>query len=303
MKKLASMPDQLNLFTHINSPTPKEDKIAEILETRRERFQSRRDRRLENASDRAATNRRFATSYSTQSSQMAKCIPLGQPILVGHYSEGRDRRFRQRMRGAVDKSVEASKKAQYYEDKVASIESNTAIYSDDPNAIDKITERIAELVKQQEFWKAGNKIAKSKKLTEEQKIEQLEQGGHSLNILIPTYGRIGYPGYKLTNNNGNIKRLRDRLELLSRTLAKAAELGDTEQEYPELKLTVKQSRTINRLQLKFEGKPSKEIREMLGQNGFRFSPSDDKSWQRQLPESDFIERRIIEKISELSKPL
>lgn len=300
MKKSSSVGQLSLLFTPVDLPVPIDSKIVEILDIRRDRFQERRDRRIDNASERAVSNRRFATSYSKQSSDMARCIPLGQPILIGHYSEGRDRRFRARMRGAMDKSVAAGKKADYYEAKVTSIEENTAIFSDDPDAIDKLEARIKELVEQQNFWKAGNKIAKSKKLTEEQKTKQLTETGHSLDILVPTYGRVGYADYKLTNNNGNINRLKKRLEALSRTLIQAAELGDTEQEYPELKLVIKQSRTINRLQLVFNGKPSTEIRQILKYNGFKWAPSEG-AWQRQLPESNFMEQHIVTEIYKLSK--
>lgn len=291
-------PQQLNLLD-IQPDRSSEDKIAEVIEIRRSRFQDRRERRLENASNRAESNRRFATSSRKKSDEMARCIPFGQPILIGHHSEGRDRRFRERMRNAMDKSVELERKAQYYDSKVEAIKSNTAIFSDDPDAIDKLKERIDELTRQQEFWKAGNKIAKSKKLTDSEKIEQLKLAGHRTEILVPKYGRIGYPDYYLTNNNGNIRRLKIRLEQLTRTLITAAEKGDTEKEYPELKLTVKHSRTINRLQLIFNGKPDANIRQLLKTNGFKWAPSEG-AWQRQMPESDYLENYVITKIREIS---
>ncbi|WP_299212303.1 DUF3560 domain-containing protein [uncultured Tateyamaria sp.] len=38
-------------------------------------------------------------------------IPFGQPILVGHHSEGRHRRALERAHAAMDRGVEASKRA------------------------------------------------------------------------------------------------------------------------------------------------------------------------------------------------
>jgi Domain of unknown function (DUF3560) len=310
MKKITS-PDQLSLL--LLTPTPLDpaaqsisiddqitldSKIAEVLATRRNRFQERRERRLENANNRADSNRRLASSFRTRSNQMSRCIPFGQPILIGHHSEGRDRRFRQRMRDTMNKSIEAGNKAQYYDDKVTAIENNTAIFADDPDAIAKLKARIDELTRQQEFWKSGNKIAKSKKLSDEQKVEQLKSAGHPTEILIPTYGRVGYADYELSNNNANLRRLKTRLEQLTRTLVVAAELGNTEQEYPELKLVIKQSRTINRIQLVFDGKPNEAIRQLLKAQGFRWTPSEG-AWQRQMPESSHLESYIVEKISQL----
>lgn len=303
MRKSTPAPvDQLSLFS-IPAPRtePIDPKITEILDIRRDRFRSRRDRRIDNANDRAASNRRFATSYSKQSSDMARCIPFGQPILIGHHSEGRDRRFRSRMRGAMDKSVEASKKADYYEAKVTAIENNIAIFSDDPDAIVKLQAKIDTALAEQENWKAGNKIVKSKKLTIEQKIDQLTDAGHCPSILTPDFcGRIGYADYLLTNNNANIRRMRLRLEQLSRTLIKAVELGDSETKYPDLDLVVKNARTIDRLQLIFSGKPSLEIRTLLKSSGFRWAPSE-SAWQRKLPESDFVEKHIITAISNIPR--
>lgn len=45
--------------------------------------------------------------------------PQGQPILIGHYSEGRDRRYRDRIQNKFEKGVEESKKAEYFEQRAA----------------------------------------------------------------------------------------------------------------------------------------------------------------------------------------
>jgi hypothetical protein len=45
----------------------------------------------------AARAQRDSTAQLTEAARMAGCIPLGQPVLVGHHSEGRDRNFRARI--------------------------------------------------------------------------------------------------------------------------------------------------------------------------------------------------------------
>jgi hypothetical protein len=293
---------QLNLFDDsVNTPAPteSEEKAQEILNNRRDRFESRKERRLDNAHRQGLKNRKLSKSFYDRSTTMARCIPMGQPILVGHHSEQRDRRFRRRLWDLMGKSVAANDKAKYYEEKAEAIESNRAIFSDDPDAIEKLKEKIAAAVDRQDFMKAGNKIVKSKKLTIEQKIEQLKAAGHSALILQPDFcGRVGYADYELTNNNANIRRMKQRLEQLEKALTNAVEIGDTEEEYPDLDLIVRHVRTINRIQLIFSGKPSVQIRNLLKSHGFRWAPSEG-AWQRHL--NGFGCRQTIDAIEKISK--
>jgi Domain of unknown function (DUF3560) len=293
---------QLNLFDITgNTPasTESEEKAQEILDNRRDRFESRKERRLDNAHHQGLKNRKLSKSFYDRSTTMARCIPMGQPILVGHHSEQRDRRFRNRLWNLMGQSVAANDKAKYYEEKAEAIESNQSISSDDPDAIEKLKEKIAAAVDRQDFMKAGNKIVKSKKLTIEQKIEQLKAAGHSALILQPDFcGRVGYADYELTNNNANIRRMKQRLEQLERAFINAVEKGDTEQEYPDLDLIIRHARTINRIQLIFSGKPSLEIRNLLKSHGFRWAPSEG-AWQRHL--NGFGYRQTIDAIAKISK--
>jgi Domain of unknown function (DUF3560) len=293
---------QLNLFDDsANTPasTELEEKAQEILDNRRYRFESRRDRRLDNAHRQGLKNRKLSKLLYERSTTMARCIPMGQPILIGHHSEKRDRRFRRRMWDVMGKSVAASDKAEYYEQKAAAIETNQAIFSDDPDAIEKLKEKIAAAVDRQDFMKAGNKIVKSKKLTIDQKTEQLKAAGHCTLILQPDFcGRVGYADYELTNNNANIRRMKQRLEQLEKALINAVDIGDTEEEYPDLDLIVRHARTINRVQLIFSGKPSVQIRNLLKSHGFRWAPSEG-AWQRHL--TGFGCRHTIDAIETLLK--
>jgi Domain of unknown function (DUF3560) len=293
---------QLNLFDDsVNTPasTELEEKAQEILDNRRDRFESRKERRLDNAHRQGLKNRKLSKSFYDRSTSMARCIPMGQPILVGHHSEKRDRRFRKRLWNIMGQSVAASDKAEYYEQKAAAIETNRSISSDDPDAIEKLKEKIAAAVDRQDFMKAGNKIVKSKKLTIEQKAEQLEAAGHSAMILQPDFcGRVGYADYELTNNNANIRRMRQRLEQLEKALTNAVEIGDTEKEYPDLDLVVRHARTINRIQLLFDKKPSVQIRNLLKSHGFRWAPSEG-AWQRHL--NGVVCRHTIDAIAQISK--
>lgn len=52
---------------------------------------------------------------------VSSMIPMGQPILVGHHSENRHRRDLRRIDSGMRKSIEESKKADYYSSKVSSL--------------------------------------------------------------------------------------------------------------------------------------------------------------------------------------
>ena len=60
---------------------------------------------------------RKSTEYFNKSSDAVKHIPMGQPILVGHYSEKRHRRDLDNSWNALGKSVEFSDKAEAHESK------------------------------------------------------------------------------------------------------------------------------------------------------------------------------------------
>ncbi len=79
--------------------------------------------------------------------QISNAIPLGQPILVDHYSAGRHRSDLNKMDNAMRKSIAEDEKADYYRNKLKNIDNNNAISSDDPKAIDKIQEKIDVLEK------------------------------------------------------------------------------------------------------------------------------------------------------------
>ena len=132
-------------------------------EKRRERYLTKA------ASARKESHRRFQTAHS-----MAQAIPFGQPILVGHHSEKRDRAYRKRIDQNFQKSFDANEKARYYEDKATSVGMG-GISSYDPDAIRKLEEKLARLRRRQEFMKAANKAVRMK--DEEKGNRQLEELG------------------------------------------------------------------------------------------------------------------------------
>lgn len=234
-------------------------------------FEERKENRLEAYQSLAEKNAALSTSLYDHARKMSDCIPFGQPILVGHHSEKRDRNYRNKIHNTMGKSVEASNKAAYYKDRAETLLNNTAISSDDPNAIDKLQEKLAGLEATQELYKSINKVIK-KKLGEAEKVTLLVDLGlkeeTAIKLLQPDFcGRIGVPSYKLTNNNGNMKRVRDRITHLERL----SKIQSSEEEINGVRLVV--STEDNRVQLFFPGIPAESVRKELKSNGFRWAPS------------------------------
>ena len=93
------------------------------------------------------------------------------------------------------------------------------IKSSDDDAIEKLNEKIEAALAVQEKMKASNKVIKSKKLSQDEKVEKLIALGHgeleARKLFVPDFcGRIGYADYLLKNNNANIRRMKKRVESL-----------------------------------------------------------------------------------------
>lgn len=110
----------------------------EDYEERKERKKERYQAKLEKAEQ---ESKRYYESYQ----KMSEAIPLGQPILTDHYSANSMRNAYQRKNNQFDKSVKEDKKAEYYREKLDSLDNNNAISSDDPKAIEKLENKIQEL--------------------------------------------------------------------------------------------------------------------------------------------------------------
>lgn len=82
----------------------------------REERRAERDRQLVDANRaRADASRDRSDAAYGQSRQLADMIPMGQPVLVGHHSEGRHRRDLARIDRAMRRSVDESAAADVYE--------------------------------------------------------------------------------------------------------------------------------------------------------------------------------------------
>ena len=262
-------------------------------------FEERRQARKERYEELADKNRQQSEERYDTARSIGSHIPMGQPILVGHHSERGHRADLKRIDNNMRKSVEHDGKARYYEDKVQTIESDRTIYSDDPEAIQKLKQRLADLEECQAWMKTINKLCRSKKLTDEEIAEQLEDeyGCNATvvhRLLNPEYSyeKRGFQTWRLSNNNANIRRIQKRITQLE----KAETEVTSEQVIGEVKLI--DSIEHNRLQIFFPDKPSAEVRSQLKRQGFRWSRQQG-CWQRHRSNSaTYQAERIVQEYNE-----
>ena len=123
---------------------------------RRNHYEENLDRKRERLLERADKADREGDARINRANRDASAIPMGQPILVGHHSEKRDRNFRKRIHNNYSKGFELKEKAGNLRARAASV-GTAGVSSDDPDAVVKLEEQLAELEKKQEFNKAINK--------------------------------------------------------------------------------------------------------------------------------------------------
>lgn len=231
--------------------------------------QEARRKRFEDAAVKAAgeSDRAFV-----QADSLARAIPMGQPILVGHHSEGRHRRYLGKINSTFDKSVALHRKATHYAEKAQSV-GRGGISSDDPDAADKLREQLVKLEQLQAQMKAANKVIKSKS-TPEVKKAALVALGISEDPRLDRY-RCGFQCYELTNNNANIRRIRQRIEQIEATRQRE------DVEIEGCGYTFREDVEDNRASFVFRGKPPEAVRSILKRHGFRWSPTRG-AWVRPL---------------------
>lgn len=251
------------------------------MNTYQEKLESKRERYLA----RVGKASQEATSRFNSNNVKAVIGLQGEPIKIGHHSEGRHRRLLEKADNDMRKGCEAVDKAKYYENKAASV-GKGGISSDDPDCIEKLKEKLANLQDLQERMKSANKAIKK---NDDEALKSLGYNeAQIIDLKTPDFcGRVGYPSYSLTNNNSNIKRIKDRIA----SLEKQAVAEDVEKEYNGF--TYKEE--DNRAQFVFPGKPAEEIRAILKNYSFKWSPTRG-AWVRQLTgNGKFAAKMVIEK--------
>lgn len=148
------------------------------------------------------------------------------------------------------------------------------IMAGDADAIERLEMEIAKAEQLQARMKDTNAaIRKHRKAGAAAQVGALVEMGYSDGLAqkllqADCCGRIGFADYSLTNNNANIRRMKQRLAQISaaKALPETSKAGSNG-------VRLEDSPADNRVRLAFPGKPSDEIRTTLKRHGFRWTPS------------------------------
>lgn len=147
----------------------------------------------------------------------------------------------------------------------------------------RLEEKLADLERMQEAMKAANKIVRSKKLSEVEKLDELVALGYSENdatkiMFDDTLYGAGFPSFSLSNNNARIRAAKERIAQLTRV----QEAGDKEVMFEAMGGgKVELCAADERIRIYFNQKPTAEERTAIKGAAFKWAPSC-KCWQRQL---------------------
>ena len=251
-----------------------------------------------------------------QANDLSSVMPFGQPILVGHHSEGKHRRHIDKMHNTISKSIELDNKADYYESKAHSVGTG-GVSSDDPEAVKKLTAKIESLKNDNEkmkdinkLWRTTyNKVAKKmglKNRTGRDAIYANEDEIKAFNIAIEDFKKLDERASKIlldgARHAGNCTKLKPywtdtaeirRLEKRVKTLRAVA--GFEHKEIVKDSYTLVQDPEGNRLMFHFDGKPAEAIIKILKSHSFKWSPSR-KAWVRMITSNAMysVKRALIE---------
>lgn len=117
-------------------------------------YEEKQARKLERYTELADKARKESNAAYERSNKLSEMIPFGQPILVGHHSEGMHRNHIKKIHSAMDKSIELSDKSEYFNSKANNILNSNVISSDDPEALEKLENKLKLLLEKREEIKA-----------------------------------------------------------------------------------------------------------------------------------------------------
>lgn len=236
----------------------------------------------------AAAAREQAIKDSDEGVSMLKVLPPGQPILVGHHSESKHRNLLERSDNRMRKSIENDEKATYYESKAYSV-GKGGVSSDDPQAIEKIEQKIKNLEETHKRMKAANIILRKNPHDKDGILALGFSEDICSDIMKPSvFGKYGFESFQLTGKRAEIKRLQQRLNgLKKRSQGEASEVRIQDYVY-------RHDPKENRVMFIFDGKPDEKTRSVLKSHSFKWSPRRG-AWVRQATGNAFYAAKKVRK--------
>lgn len=159
------------------------------------------------------------------------------------------------------------------------------VMSGDADAITRLATKLAQLDREQDAMKKANAVLrKHANDTIEVQTQALVELGYdektAYELTHPKFHyKKGFQSFELTNNNANIRRVRERLEHLEAMHALPVTVTTKQdQTDPAQTIRMEDDPPANRVRLFFPDKPDEATRTKLKSNGFRWAPSSG-AWQ------------------------
>lgn len=205
-------------------------------------------------------------------------------------------RKKEKQNAARDRNMEEWRDIQGLLDKIRSTGMG-GISADDPNAVQKLQEKLSGLEQLQDTMKTANAYYRKHKALDGCPVLSAEQiqklTGDMKNRWYGREATQPFEPYALQNNNAEIRRLKGRIE----QLGKMETAVFTGWQFEGGKVEI--NKPDNRLQVFFDGKPDADTRTELKSNGFRWTPSVG-AWQRQLNANAFYAANEVGSIQPLT---
>lgn len=250
------------------------DKACDIAESQKRRVDSMYHDKIDALLDSYA--RRLADNINNSNRIGTMCPSI---LIAG--GSGFNVRKKERQNAAADRNMQEWNEIQCILHKIRSVGTG-GISGDDPNALNKLRAKLESLERLQNRMKAANSAIRMKDQAKgDAKLSEMGYSPSDIKELRSTdfCGRIGYPAYQLSNNNANIRRIRERIEELEKRQESPAPDG-WKFDGGEVVINTE----LNRLQIVLDDRPDADTKQALKSHGFRWAPSQG-AWQRQLTDN------------------
>ncbi|MDR1246098.1 MAG: DUF3560 domain-containing protein [Clostridiales Family XIII bacterium] len=240
-------------------------------------YEERKEARIDRLNDMATALNIESNQKLKRAEKLSERFYMGQPIIVGHHSEKSARNTQKKMWATAEKALDLQDKADVLAAKAEAATQNTAISSDDPDAMDKLEAKLAKLEQNQEFMKAANahwrkhKTMKGFRDITDEGAAKIDEQMKTAYMWVQKNGPC--ESFRLSNNNANIKRLKDRLAQLQAL----DEMPAGEISFDGGKIIVDIDE--NRVKICFDERQGDEKTAVLKGRGFKWSRNN-QCWQR-----------------------
>lgn len=200
-------------------------------------------------------------------------------------------RKKEKQNAARDRNMEDYQKIQGILDKIRGV-GTAGISGDDPNAVDKLREKLESLESSQATMKSVNVYYRKHGTLDgcpDLNADTIEK----LKVSMARDWRKNpkpFESYSLSNNSAEIRRVKQRIKDMERMADRPADGWA----FDGGEVVI--NKEANRLQIIFDAKPDEDLRTELKRNGFRWAPSQN-AWQRQYTDNAMFAVKRIKAIA------